>query len=166
MEKKLTFIKQDVSKNKYITREPMFFIKSLQYGSTAQPSSFTKSQNSTYILKIIHHPQQRHARTTAFKARCLHLLLSVCTYILLSDASSDQYGPCRKTGSQGYHGLTVHLHCQLFHAFHLWGEARLQPPPPTFIYFFIRDQNEAKSIWHLENMATPSVATSTFWPWA
>jgi hypothetical protein len=43
----------------------------------------------------------------------------------------------QKNHSQGYHGLTVCLHCQLFHAFHLWGEARLQPPPPTFIYFFI-----------------------------
>jgi hypothetical protein len=72
----------------------------------------------------------------AFKAWHLHLLLS--------DASSDQYGLAGKNHSQGYHGLNNSIfHGRLLHAFHLWGEARFQPPPPTFINNFHRDQDEA-----------------------
>jgi hypothetical protein len=88
-------------------------------------------------------PLQKRALVTVFKAWHLHLPLSDRTCTLLSDAISDRYGLCRRIHCQGDLGLTVFLHNQLFHAFHLRGEMRFQLPPPISINYFLWDQDEA-----------------------
>ena len=112
------------------------FIKNLQTGIFSLPSTIKKYKNWVFILRTIRH-HERCDLAIAFKTFHLHFLLSICTCILLSDAISDQYGLSRRIRWQGNSRLTVCLHGQFFHAFHLWGVTRFQHPPPFPLTTFI-----------------------------
>jgi hypothetical protein len=79
------------------------FIKNLQYGSIAQPSTLTKYQNRVFILRIIFH-RERCDLAITFKTLCLHLLLSDCAAIPFPDTTLNHHRPCRKKTIEGGSG--------------------------------------------------------------